>query len=215
MAIKSRKERLNFHEARLSELHIGLAKAESLFKDKSIDAGSDNFQREGIVSALMSVQEFLRAEGFESHLRDTIRTLIGALGDIDKGRDNPIFQKEKLENITGRKTIRNDIAAMRGHAAALVSLYMNKGMKLNDAAHKVATALKRHGFVFSNRDDRDQALALINFRKSLLAGRVKNKVARAIYDTVWDCRYQDPNAGDRLLEELVKKIRKVSKPPEI
>lgn len=208
-------QKLRSYEARLLELSDRLQAAEMTFKTDSLNTDSVNFKREGIVAALIAVQDFLRAEGIEAHIRDPIRSMIGALGDVDEGRKNPILERRAQDAPHGRKPILNDIAAIRGHAAAVVSLLMDNGMAQKEAAQKVSRALRHQGFVFSDREDRDQRQALLNYRKSLMAGRGKNEVAKKIYDTIWECRKHGPDAGNLMLEELVKKVKKVSKPPEI
>ncbi|MBT3358815.1 MAG: hypothetical protein HN403_04200 [Rhodospirillales bacterium] len=211
---ESRLQKLRSHEARLQELRERLEAAVTMFKTVSFNEGNVNFEREGIVAALMAIQDFLRAEGFEAQIRHPIRSMIGALGDADEGRRNPILERRTQDVPHGRRPVSNDDAAFRGHAAAVVSLFMNSGTKLREAAQKVARALSQHGYFFSDRDDRDYAKAIINYRKSLMAGRGKNEVAKKVYDSVWDCRKYGHNAGERLLIDLVEKVKKVSKPPE-
>lgn len=202
------------YESQLSELQKNLELAEATYKTDSLGADTVNYQREGIVEALIAVQNFLRAEGIEAHVRDPIRAIIGALGDADNGQENPILERRSSLSSSGRKPIRNEVAAFRGHAAAVVSLFMYSGMTLQEATTKVARTLSHQGFKFSNRDDQDQAKALLNFRKALMAGRGKNEAARAVYDNVWSCRRYGSDAGELMLKDLVEKVRKVSKPPE-
>ena len=71
------------------------------------------------------------------------------------------------------------------------------------------------GFTIGERDDRDHTKALINFRKALMNGRVGNEVARGVYDSVVSCQKFGPSAGDKLLKDLILKVKKVSKPPTI
>jgi len=206
----TRLQKLREHERLLAELESELKKARAIFQTKDLDDLDENYERKGAVAALMAVHNYLRKVGIAPLLRDPTRAVIGALGDADCGRHNRLF---KVNKKSGRNAIENEIAACRGHAAAVVSLLVRRGEKSRAAAHKVASALDREGFQISGREDRDQTTALINFRKNLLSGRIKNEVARGVYDKVMDCEKYGPHAADRLLEELRAKVKKVSKPP--
>ncbi len=207
----SRLEKLRHHEELFATLHEKLIAADQIFKTEPADSDGENVQREGIVAALLAVQEYLRALGVEADFRDPIRSMIGALADLENGRMNPITEPSKREG-GGRNSITNDVAAYRGHAAGVVTLLMVEGMRLPNAARRVASALGQEGFTISDREDRNQTQALINFRKALLAGRGKNKIARGVYDSIVSCKQYGPGAGDKLLEGLIKKVKKVSKP---
>ena len=90
---ESRLQKLRIFEARLVELHEHLKAAEAIFQTDPLGDDGVNFQREGISAALMAIQDFLRAEGFEAHIRGPIRSMIGALDDADEGRKNPILER--------------------------------------------------------------------------------------------------------------------------
>ena len=207
----SRLQNLRQHEELFAKLYEKLIAADRTFKTEPADSDCQNFKREGIVAALMAVQEYLRAQGVEANVRDPIRSMIGALGDLENGRMNPITDPNKREG-GGRNSISNDDAALRGLAAGTVTLLMASGAKLQEAARRVARALSQEGFTISNREDRDHTQSLINFRKALMAGRGKNETAAGVYNNAVSLHPKEPNAGERLLKELTKKVKKVSKP---
>jgi peptidoglycan/xylan/chitin deacetylase (PgdA/CDA1 family) len=208
----SRLEKLREFERLLDELALTLEEAAKTYRTENLDDLERNYPREGVVAALMAVQAYLRAAGIRHTDRDPIRAVVGALGDAEEGRHNKLLAVAKSD---GRDPIGNEISAYRGHAVAIVTLLKNQGMKVRDAARKVASALDREGFQFTAREDRNQTKALINLRKSLMAGRGANEVSRAVYRAVVDCDQYGPDTAERLLDELVAKVRKVSKPPEI
>ncbi len=175
----SRLEKLRHHEELFAKLYEQLKAADQIFKTEPADSDGPNFQREGIVAALVAVQKYLRAQGVGPDIRTLINSMIGALADIDNGRQTPITEPNKRRGI-GRNPISNDIAKIRGHAAGVVTLLMGEGKRLPEAARRVARALSQEGFAISDREDRNQTQALINFRKALLAGRGKNKIARGV-----------------------------------
>ena len=193
-----------------------LGQLEAAAEEFSTTSGVDDIQhmRLGIVDAITAFHEFLRANGAHARLINPTRFLLAAMGDIAEGRSHPLFHPGDPEGVpAGRPTIDNQTSAIRGQAAGIVTLLVKDGMRLQEAADRVARMTSTHGFQFSNRDDRKPGQALINFRRSLMAGRGRNPVAREVYHTVVLLSREYDNAAEVLMQDLGDKIKKVSKHP--
>ncbi|MER8574560.1 hypothetical protein NKG99_24250 [Mesorhizobium sp. M1409] len=146
----------------LERLKASLDRANTEYRDRD--------RRLGVWRTLAAVNTYFNRVGVPPEHLLPIKEIMGALLDADKGIKSPITEPaertelpEPAKREDGRRSRPRRIPLMDGHhlatGAVVVSLFGDAGVKIADAARKVASAM---GLTHTE---------LINFRKELSAGR--------------------------------------------
>ena len=152
----------------IQQLVSDLENARAVFVGKDPDDAHDGYRRrQGAVSALAAVINYLDAVGVQDELYVPLNELWGALVDAESGLSNPLTAPSTHRHKGGTKT-KHTYALDMAKAAAAVTLKCHSGEKLSDALAEVA----RKAGVGEKQ--------LENFRKQV-SSRRGNNAAKDLY----------------------------------
>lgn len=184
---------------RLERLHAALDSAANSFHNDRDESPENQPNREGSALAVTAVINYLRDMKFERRLIEPLRAILAAFADVDDGTSNSLFIPQSSEG--GAPPLAHRRAADLGMASAIVSLLMTREHGEEEAAVRVVSVLNACGTTVAKRQDVSETSALINWRKTLKAGK-KGATARKVYDGFCSPPQYENLSADELLQRL-------------